>query len=169
MDRDLFRRAKELMRERGESWAARAANASDYLLTGLLRCKRCGHGFIGTAAHGRGGTYRYYTCFSRQRHRTARCDQQRLPADPLEEAILTVTLEELGEGTLFQEVANEPERHGPRLTPAGRPSFARPRRLLLADARLSAATSEPSRRENCPPPLWLAGEGDRAGDRRPRD
>ena len=33
----------------------RAANATDYLLTRFLRCGRCGHGFVGTAAHGNGG------------------------------------------------------------------------------------------------------------------
>jgi hypothetical protein len=32
---------------------------------------------VGTASHGR-GAYRYYTCFTRQRHGTARCGQDRI-------------------------------------------------------------------------------------------
>jgi RNA polymerase sigma factor (sigma-70 family) len=86
IDRELFERAQLLLTERSDSASAQAANATDYLLTSLLRCQRCGHGFVGTAAHGNGGVYRYYTCFSRQRHGTARCDQQRLPAGQLEDA-----------------------------------------------------------------------------------
>jgi site-specific DNA recombinase len=101
----LFERAQLLLTERSDSASAQAANATDYLLTGFLRCQRCGHGFIGTSAHGNGGTYRYYTCFSRQRHGTARCDQERLPARQLEEAILAETMAALDDGSIFEEAA----------------------------------------------------------------
>jgi site-specific DNA recombinase len=80
IDRELFERAQLLLAERSDSARAQAANATDCLPPGFLRCQRCGHGFVGTAAHGNGGIYRYYTCFSRQRHGAARCDQERLPA-----------------------------------------------------------------------------------------
>jgi site-specific DNA recombinase len=105
VEESTFKRAQTIMAERGESWRARAANASDYLLTSLLRCQRCGHGFVGTAAHGKAGVYRYYTCFARQRHGTARCDQDRIPADPLEDAIVAEVLAALGDGELFAEAA----------------------------------------------------------------
>ena len=72
IDHDLFERAQLLLAERSCSASAQAANATDYLLTSLLRCQRCGHGFVGTSAHGNGGVYRYYTCFSRLRHGTGR-------------------------------------------------------------------------------------------------
>ena len=77
IDEQPFERAQKLLEMRAESLPSRAANASNYLLTGLLQCARCGHGFIGTNAHGRGGVYRYYTCYSRQRHGIARCDQEK--------------------------------------------------------------------------------------------
>jgi hypothetical protein len=78
IDPELFDRVKALLKERGENYPLRAANSTTYLLTSLMRCGRCGHGFVGTAAHGKGGTtYRYYSCFPRQRHGTARCDQER--------------------------------------------------------------------------------------------
>jgi site-specific DNA recombinase len=110
IDRQLFERAQLLLAERSESPRAQAANATDYLLTSLLRCQRCGHGFVGTSAHGHGGAYRYYTCFSRQRHGTARCDQERLPAAPLEEAVLAEALAALDDGSLFQEAAQLAEQ-----------------------------------------------------------
>jgi site-specific DNA recombinase len=105
VDQATFERAQAVMAERGESWHARAANAGTYLLTSLLRCQRCGHGFVGTAAHGKAGIYRYYTCYVRQRHGTARCDQERIPADPLEEAIVAEVLAALDDGELFAEAA----------------------------------------------------------------
>jgi site-specific DNA recombinase len=105
IDRELFEQAQLLLTERSDAASVQAANASDYLLTSFLRCQRCGHGFVGTAAHGNGGVYRYYTCFSRQRHGTARCDQERLPAGPLEEAILKETLAALDDGSIFEEAA----------------------------------------------------------------
>jgi site-specific DNA recombinase len=105
VDQATFERAQAVIAERGESWHARAANAGDYLLTSLLRCQRCGHGFVGTAAHGKAGIYRYYTCYVRQRHGTARCDQERIPADPLEEAIVAEVLAALDDGELFAEAA----------------------------------------------------------------
>ena len=63
------------------------------------------HGFISTGAHGRGGTYCYSTCFARQRHGTARCDQDWIPADSVEDAILGVTAEALSDPSFFEKVA----------------------------------------------------------------
>jgi site-specific DNA recombinase len=110
IDRELFERAQLLLTERSDSASAQAANASHYLLTGFLHCQRCGHGFVGTAAHGNGGIYRYYTCFSRQRHGTARCDQERLPAGQLEEAIVAETLAALDDGSIFEAAAQRAEQ-----------------------------------------------------------
>jgi site-specific DNA recombinase len=63
------------------------------LLTGLIRCPQCGRGYIGTAAHGRSSTYRYYTCWSRARYgTTAGCDVHRFNADAIETAITTALL-----------------------------------------------------------------------------
>jgi site-specific DNA recombinase len=105
VEEELFLRAGQLLRERGESWELRGRAASDYLVGGLMRCARCGHGFIGTVSHGRNAAYRYYTCYSRLRHGTARCDQDRIPAEPIEDAVLSVTLEALREPTFFEECA----------------------------------------------------------------
>jgi hypothetical protein len=70
-----------------------------------MRCARCGHGLIGTVAHGRNAAYRYYTRYSRLRHSTARCDHDRIPAEPVEDAVISVTLEALGEPSFFEECA----------------------------------------------------------------
>ncbi len=62
--------------------------------TGLIRCPQCGRGYIGTAAHGRTASYRYYTCWSRVRYGTnAGCDIHRFNADAVETAITTALLD----------------------------------------------------------------------------
>jgi site-specific DNA recombinase len=105
IDEGRFNQAQELLATRAQSHPDRRRNSTGYLLSSLMKCAKCGHGFIGTGAHGRGGTYRYYTCFARQRHGTARCDQDRIPADSVEEAILSVTFDALSDPSFFQEVA----------------------------------------------------------------
>ncbi|GAB4588214.1 hypothetical protein Ntsu_60460 [Nocardia sp. IFM 10818] len=88
IDTTTFDRAQSVLEARGESHAHRAANSSDYLLTGRLRCPRCGRAMIGTRATGRSRTYRYYTCFNRARYDTDKCDFTRLDADSVDTAVL---------------------------------------------------------------------------------
>jgi site-specific DNA recombinase len=72
---ELFEHAQAILTERGEDRAQRRTNASDYLLTGRVRCGRCGQAYVGTAAHGRSGRYMYYTCFTRMRYGTKHCER----------------------------------------------------------------------------------------------
>ena len=87
IDPETFDLAGQILRLRGEEYAHRASNASDYLLAGLITCTHCGKRYIGTAAHGNKYRYRYYTCFSRHRYGTATCPAERLPADQLESEV----------------------------------------------------------------------------------
>ncbi|WP_203236770.1 recombinase family protein [Nocardia panacis] len=88
IDTTTFDHAATILEARGESHAHRAANSSDYLLTGRLRCPRCGHAMLGTRATGRNRTYRYYTCFTRARHGTTHCDFDRLDADSVDTTVM---------------------------------------------------------------------------------
>ncbi|WP_441223830.1 recombinase zinc beta ribbon domain-containing protein [Phytohabitans sp. LJ34] len=89
-----FDLAQRILGKRSTEVGSRAANPSDYALTGKIRCPQCGRGYIGTAAKGRYKTYRYYTCWSRARYGTkAGCDVHRFNADEIEEAITTALLD----------------------------------------------------------------------------
>ena len=85
---DLFERAQEILRQRGEDASLRRSNQSDYLLTGLITCSRCGKRYIGAAATSKAGRYRYYVCISRQRYGRKQCDADSLRADELEDLLL---------------------------------------------------------------------------------
>jgi site-specific DNA recombinase len=89
IEQGLFEQAQAILKERGDDHSLRRSNQSDYLLTGLVKCVRCGKRYLGAAANGNGGRYRYYVCFSRQRYGSATCDAERLPAYELEQAILS--------------------------------------------------------------------------------
>jgi site-specific DNA recombinase len=91
---EQFDTAAQILAKRSELIGQRAANPSQYLLTGLIRCPQCGRGYVGTAAHGRSATYRYYTCWSRYRYGTGSgCDIHRFNADAIEAAITTALLD----------------------------------------------------------------------------
>lgn len=83
--RDLRGSAAHLP-QRGEGHCHRLANSSDYQLTGLMRCPQCDKAVIGTRAHGKKKVYRYYTCFTRSRYDSTKCDGHRLNADATEAA-----------------------------------------------------------------------------------
>jgi site-specific DNA recombinase len=84
---DLFGRAQALLEQRNEDRSKRRSNPTEYLLSGRIRCGRCGQAYVGTAAHGRNNRYSYYTCFTRMRYGGGRCDNDRLPADQLEQVV----------------------------------------------------------------------------------
>ncbi len=81
VDQAIFDAAQALLTERGDAHSKRASNASEYLLSGRVRCVGCGKHFIGSAAHGNRYRYRYYVCFSRQRYGLSTCGADRLPSN----------------------------------------------------------------------------------------
>src|ERR687884_161646 len=79
VDQEVFNAVQELLVARGEDHSKRAANSSDYLLSGLVVCAGCGKHFVGNVARGNRYRYRYYTCFSRQRYGPPTCSAKRPP------------------------------------------------------------------------------------------
>ncbi|HEV2413347.1 MAG TPA: recombinase family protein [Candidatus Dormibacteraeota bacterium] len=88
IESDVFAKAQRLLRQRGEDASTRRSNTTEFLLSGLVVCAACGRRYIGTAAHGRNTRYRYYTCFSRNRHGRQGCRSDVLRADLLDQAVL---------------------------------------------------------------------------------
>ena len=99
----VFETAQAILESRGEDMALRRTNGSDYLLTGLLVCEKCGKHFIGASAQEKAYRYAYYVCFSRHRYGTQECDQDRLRADELEDRVVESLLSTLARRELLEE------------------------------------------------------------------
>jgi hypothetical protein len=62
VDELTFQRAQAILRERGEDISRRRGNGADFLLSGVVRCARCGKAYVSMSARGNGGRYEYYAC-----------------------------------------------------------------------------------------------------------
>ncbi len=104
VERELFDAAQTILDARAASPAVRRTNPSDFLLSTLsIVCDRCGHPMVGASARGRGGKrYPYYTCSTRARRGPSSCDQERLPKDELEAAVLAQMTEVYADTSLVE-------------------------------------------------------------------
>ncbi len=118
VDELTFARAQAILRERGEDLSRRRGNASDFLLSGLVRCGRCGRAYIGMSARGNGGTYHYYACTGRQKYGPKACRGERLPQHKLEHAVLQQLAGIYRDGTLIQQAIAKAEAKAKRQRPA---------------------------------------------------
>ncbi|MHB8669907.1 MAG: recombinase family protein [Acidimicrobiales bacterium] len=107
IDTHLHARVQALLDERAAASAMTAPSASEYLLTGKLRCTACHGAYVGAGAHGRGGYYRYYVCRTRQAKGTHGCHGPRIVADQLETAVLDALVATYAATDLLLEAAQQ--------------------------------------------------------------
>jgi site-specific DNA recombinase len=88
VDRETWRRVRDIAETRSDAHNQRAMSESDYHLTGLITCPECGNKYIGTSARGRSRIYNYYTCYSRTRYGTHGCTAPRYGAHAIDAAAL---------------------------------------------------------------------------------
>jgi DNA invertase Pin-like site-specific DNA recombinase/predicted nucleic acid-binding Zn-ribbon protein len=102
IDRQVYGRVQHLLDEggKGHSWGRNP----DYILTGLLRCARCGKAFTPASTRGREHTYRYYRCSTRDKRGRDACESGPLPAAAIEDFVIQRIQEELADGEIAAEV-----------------------------------------------------------------
>jgi len=86
VDKTVFEKIKAQMKERSPKVTAPRLLDSDYLLSGLLVCQKCGASMVGQSAKSRRHTY--YVCNTRTKKGTDICSADRIPKDDLEDFIL---------------------------------------------------------------------------------
>ena len=86
VSRDQFRRVASLLTAKAPTNAHPRRSASSYLLSGLVKCRRCGRALSGQAA--KGGQFAYYVCQSLLHRGRAACDAPRLNARRFEGLIV---------------------------------------------------------------------------------
>ncbi len=117
VDELTFQRAQAILRERGQDISRRRGNASDFLLSGVVRCGRCGKAYVGMSARGSGGRYEYYACSGRQKHGSKACRNERLPRHKLEHAVIEQLVGLYRNEELVAEALAQAEREAERNHP----------------------------------------------------
>jgi site-specific DNA recombinase len=117
IDELTFQRAQPILRERGENVSRRRGNASDFLLSGVVRCGSCGKAYVGMSARGNGGRYEYYACSGRQKHGPKACRNDRLPRQKLEHAVLQQLAGLFRDSDLVAEALAKAEQEAERARP----------------------------------------------------
>ena len=136
VDDATFQACQAILDERGEDATKRASNPSEYILTGLLTCGRCGRRMVGAAAHGRYARYRYYTCNRRQRYGKQACPARRVQAPGLEEKIEQALLSTFRDTELMERVAERAKQRAQ----AERPQLRKRPGAINADIARTQAT-----------------------------
>jgi len=117
VDEVTFQRAQAILRERGEDISRRRGNASDFLLSGVVRCGSCGKAYVGMSARGNGGRYEYYACSGRQKRGPKACRNERLPRHKLEHAVLQQLAALYRDSNLVAEAVAKAEQKAERARP----------------------------------------------------
>lgn len=99
---ELFTAAGARLDHHTRNPAAAAASRGEFLLTGSLRCARCGGAYVGSSGTSRTGTVRhYYSCGTARRYGPDRCPAPSLPAKELETLIVEALLACYADTDLF--------------------------------------------------------------------
>jgi site-specific DNA recombinase len=117
VDEEMFEKAQQILRRRGEDASLRRGNASEFLLSGLVRCDQCGRAYVGTSAHGRSSRYTYYACSTRYKYGPSKCNGERLPKDRLEAAVLAQLADVYRDGRLIERALADAEKHTAKQRP----------------------------------------------------
>jgi site-specific DNA recombinase len=158
IDEVTFQRAQAILRERGEDISRRRGNASDFLLSGVVRCARCGKAYVGMSARGNGGRYEYYACSGRQKHGPKACRNERLPRQKLEHAVLQQLASLFRDGDLVAEALARAEQEAARTRPEIEQRLASIRAGRSPERnRHSSATTRPSSRAISHPSAATSG------------
>ena len=84
--KELFHKVQRLIKERQPKNQAGQVTASQYLLSGLIKCGKCGGGY-GVTGYGRNKKYAYYNCITYSKKGKAVCSGYRVRADELDKEI----------------------------------------------------------------------------------
>lgn len=85
---DIFTKANQILDKRSaQSPGKNLHNQDEHILSGIIRCARCGTKMVGVSCRKNGGKILYYAC--RKRLDTKDCDMGYVRADRLESQILT--------------------------------------------------------------------------------
>jgi len=80
------------------------AVASEYLFSGIAKCRLCGGHMKGLSAHGRSERYRYYVCSVNDRVNRKACPQRKIRANVIEEIVIAKLKERLTSREVLEDI-----------------------------------------------------------------
>ncbi|MFC1808150.1 recombinase family protein [Candidatus Omnitrophota bacterium] len=84
---DLFNKAQRLIEKRQPKHQPARVTSSTYLLSGLMRCSKCGSTY-GVTGYGRDRKYAYYNCITYSKQGKSVCAGHRVRADELDKKVI---------------------------------------------------------------------------------
>lgn len=87
VEKEVFDKAQRLIKERQPKNQPAQVTASSYLLSGLMRCGKCGRTY-GVTGYGRERKYAYYNCITYSKQGKDVCPGHRVRADELDEEVI---------------------------------------------------------------------------------
>ena len=93
IEEEVFRAVEAKRHARSPDMLAPRLVTSPTLLTGLLKCGKCGAGM--TLATGKGGRYRYYKCNTRIAKHNDECDTPAIPMEKLDALVLQALVDKV--------------------------------------------------------------------------
>jgi len=109
VEKEIFDKAQKLIEKRRPVNQPARVTSSSYLLSGLMRCSRCGHTY-GVTGYGRGKKYAYYNCITYSKQGKGVCPGHRVRADELDAEVIRRVKELLFSDSNMKKLADDINR-----------------------------------------------------------
>lgn len=105
IEEQLWERVQKRMDANKHNTMNKSRRHREYLLSGLLRCAKCGGAFVGTTTtNKKGSEYKFYSCATKKRLHT--CDAKNIAANDIEPLVMSIVKGEILNDEMIERVAD---------------------------------------------------------------
>lgn len=105
IDTEIWERVQIRMKENKKNTLNKSRVNREYILSGIIRCGKCGGSFVGvTTINKKGIEYKFYSCANKKRLRT--CDCKNIAANDIEPLIINLLKNEILNSDLIEKTAD---------------------------------------------------------------
>lgn len=105
IEEELWERVQRRMDANKHNTMNKSRCKREYLLSGLLRCAKCGGSFVGsTTTNKKGSEYKFYSCATKKRLHT--CDAKNIAANDIEPLVMSIVKGEILNDEMIDRVAD---------------------------------------------------------------
>ena len=105
IDDETWRKVRARMNANKHNTLNKSRRNREYILSGLLRCDKCGGTFVGvTTTNKKGYEYKFYCCANKKRLHT--CDAKNIAANDIEPLVVNLIKNEILNGEIIEKTAD---------------------------------------------------------------